>query len=74
MSNVYRGTIKELIAQNIKINGEVPSQVEFSMLTRLGEGGFAKKVGVRGPAPGSKGKSSTIWEIDPSVPLVVTSG
>jgi hypothetical protein len=74
MSNVIRGTIKELIAQKLKVNGVELGQAEFSVITRLGNGSFATNVGTADREPGKKGKPSTIWEINPNATFSVTVG
>lgn len=74
MSNVIRGTIKELIAQGLKVNGVPLGQAEFSVITRLGNGSFATNVGIADRPAGQKGKPSTIWEINPAAVLNVTVG
>lgn len=67
MSNVIRGTIAEL-AGKFQVNGVVLDTGTLSMLTRLGRGSFATKVGTVKTTAG-KGKPSTIWEINPSASL-----
>ena len=63
MSKLFRGTVAEL-AGRISINGRVLSAPELSMIVKLGEGSFARKVGV-GPKP-TRGVPANIWEIDAS--------
>ncbi len=69
---MIRGTIKELIAKSLKVNGIPLGQAEFSVITRLSNGTFAKEVG-KGPKP-AKGKAPTVWEINPSALLNITVG
>lgn len=66
-----KGTIKELVAQGVKVNGQAVDQAQLSMLTRLD--GFATKVGTVPRPEGTKGKPSNIWEIPDSVTLTVSA-
>jgi hypothetical protein len=74
MSNIIRGTIKELIAKQVKVNGNVMGQAEFSVLTRLCNGSLATQVGFADRPAGQKGKPAAIWEINPNATLNVTVG
>lgn len=56
-----RGTIKELVGNKIKMNDVLLTQSDLSVLTRLG---VAMNVGTASKAPNSRGRASTIWEID----------
>lgn len=59
-----KGTIKELVAQGVTVNGSVVGQAELSMLTRLN--GFATKAGTVPQPEGKKGKPANIWELNDS--------
>ena len=67
MSNLIRGTIAELTGK-FAVNGVIVTAGELSMLTRLGKGVYANKVGSVKTTTG-RGKPSTIWEINPSAGL-----
>lgn len=62
---MYRGTIAELVAQNISLNGKTLGSADWSVITRLGKGSFANEVGKVKKVEGSRGKPSTVWEINP---------
>ena len=61
----YTGTIAQLIAQGLTINGNKPlDQSSMSVLTRLG---MAREIGKMEKAPGTRGSAATIWEVDSEV-------
>lgn len=72
MSDVIRGTVAQIIARNVSINGKTLTSGDLSMLTRLGEGKFCRKVGTADKTPGTRGRAATIWEIDPSFAVNIT--
>lgn len=61
MSNPIRGTVAQLLAKNIAINGVPLNQNSMSVLTRLG---FFKNGGATFSKEGSN-RPSVVWEIDP---------
>lgn len=68
MSN-FRGTIAELVARNLTMNGVKLGAPELSVLTRLGRGSFANAVGTVAKPAGTRGKPATIWELNPNATL-----
>lgn len=61
-----KGTVKELVAQGVKVNGVALDQAQLSVLTRLG---LANKVGTVARPEGTKGKPASIWELTPTATL-----
>lgn len=64
MSKKITGTIAELVAMGLTINGKVMKQGELSTLTRLG---LAKQVGEAEKK--GRGKAAAIWELESSSTL-----
>lgn len=60
------GTIKELVARKLSINGKIVSQPQLSNLTAAG---LATEVGKAPKAPGTRGKASTIWAFESQATL-----
>lgn len=65
--NTVTGTIKQLISRGLTFNGVVLDQPGLSLLTRIGEGNFATRVGsVPAESATGRGKPSTIWALSGS--------
>lgn len=65
---VYRGTVAELLAMGLSINGVKMDQTGLSVLTRLG---LANAVGKQEKK--SRGQSATIWEIPHTIDTKLTA-
>lgn len=63
-NKTIRGTISELLAMGLTINGEVVTQSALSTLTRLG---MARKAGEKEQK--GRGKAATVWELSPTMTL-----
>ncbi len=68
-TNVFRGTIAQLIGMGLTMNGVKMDQTCLSVLTRLG---VARKDG-EAPKSGPRGKAATIWVIEADSTLNLTA-
>lgn len=67
--NVIRGTVAELVAKGLTVNGMKMDQTGMSFLTRLG---LAREAGTV-PKKEGRGKAATIWEVDVIINVNMTA-
>jgi hypothetical protein len=70
MSNVIRGTAKELMEKKLTIGGILVDQATLYALGRIG---IARNVGEQKMNPKSRGRASTVWELDHEINLNLTA-
>lgn len=67
MTNIIQGTIAQLVARNLKINGVKGDQPYLSFLARIGA--FKIVGNVEDGKKGRGGKTATIYEIEIDKPI-----
>lgn len=63
--SILTGTIAELLTMGITVNGHPVDNAQLSVLTRL----FGKPIEKIAAKGGSRGRKSTIWELDSNMAL-----